>query len=239
MTGNIEASCIFLLLGCFGSAVVTDDAPNVFVTNGMYPNIGMDWDSSFQSDYFVDTTFLSETYFQGGGRTKKSEGGPANTECLESYSAVLDWSAIPSFYNQQMQVGYIFNKKGEGNQKNEDAYTVSAPYYYSPSSSNLLGSQLSGHYFGITPFVEYVKFENKGGVAGTKAAYLTTSLTSYYGQWGIGLTRTDIDASGTGGGPDDYLNELSVQYTFINLISRQVGIGNTRTDGDKANIWRR
>jgi hypothetical protein len=365
---KLAASCIFLGLGCFSGSVVAGDAPSFFVTNGMYPNIGMDWDSSFQYDYvhnnsgtdktgtaayvdinpvvylrfspqaqiwldielapgsqvtageneffknmgvtindlnylytaekywfrigkyqipfgqasnvapglytgdvvgdydfdgyiggvfayrinagelgifqptvgthFVDTTLLSKTYFQGGVRTKESDGGPANTESLESYSLVLDWSAIPSFYNLQMQAGYIFNAKGEGDEKSEDAYTVSAQYFFTPSSNNLLGPQLSGHFFAIVPFVEYVKFDNKDGVAGAKETYLTTSLTANYGQWSLGLTRTEIDASGTGGGgPDDYLNELSVQYTFIDLISLQVGVGNMRTDGDKAKVF--
>jgi len=368
MRSNLVAGCTFFAFGCCAAAVA-NEAPSVFVNNGMYPNIGMDWDSSFQSDYirnnsgsdrtgtdgyldinpivyfrfspqsqiwldielapdsglkpgdsrffddmgltvndlnylftadkywfrvgkyqipfgqawavapgiytadfvddynfdglmggvfayridagelgivqptvgthFVDTTFLSETYFQSGGRTKESDGGPANTESLESYSAVINWSAIPNLYNLEMQVGYIFNEKGKSpdDQKSEDAYTVSAQYFFSPGSSNLLGPQLDGHYFDIIPFVEYVKFDNKGGEEGKKQSYLTTSVTADYGQWNFGLTRTESEVSGTkDNGSDDYLNELSVQYTFTNLVSVQVGVGNQRTDGQKAKI---
>lgn len=187
--------------------------------------------------HFQDTTFLSRAYLQNDSQLKKSDGGPANTGSPESFFAVVDWSAIPALYNLQAQIGYIFNKQGEGDESNETGYAASAQYFVSPGSSNLLGPQLGSRYVDVGVFVEYVKFKNKDGVAGAKEAFLTTSLILDYGQWNFGLTRTSVDATGTnGGGPDDYLNEFSVQYNFTRLFAAQVGVGTTRQDGEKSGI---
>ena len=187
--------------------------------------------------HFQDTSFLSRAYLQNDQRLRKSDGGPANTESFESYSLVVNWNAIPSVPNLETQIGHISNHRGQGDQSSESAYTVSARYYLALDNSNELAPTLRSGYFDIVPFVEYVKFDNKDGVAGAKMSYLTTSVTVDYGQWNVGLTRTDTDMSGPGsGGPDDYLNELSVQYNFTNLFTVQVGVGTTRMSGQKFDL---
>lgn len=187
----------------------------------------------------VDTTFLGRSYFQSDSRTKKSAGGPANTGFPESFSTVVNWSAIPALPNLEAQAGYIYNKRGVGNDKSETAYVMSALYYIPLAGSNQLGPSLDGKYFDIVPFIEYAKFENMGGKAGTNLSYLTTSITVDYGNWNIGLTRTNTSMSGANSDdstPDDYINEFSIQYNFSYLFSIQVGMGTMRSMGDKSDF---
>jgi len=184
--------------------------------------------------HFVDTTFFSRTFFQGGDRTKKSDGGPANTERPESFFTVVNWTAIPALPNLSTQVGFIHNAEGKGeeDESSEQAYTVSASYPISVAGGDTLFDQLSGRYVELLPFVEYVKFDDADGIRNAEKAYLTTSLTLNWGQWGVGLTRTDTDYGGImRDEPNDYINELSVGYAFTRLFSLQVGLGTSKTDG--------
>ena len=104
-------------------------------------------------------------------------------------------------------------------------------------STTELGETLSGHYFDIVPFVEYVDVTNENGIAGNDTRYLTTSLTLDRGRFAYGLTHTDkhLDAA-FGNGSSEWVSELSVVYHLTGVIDLTLSGGRTRQDGQTSNL---
>lgn len=200
------------------------------------------------STYFVDTSVLSRAYFQPDSQTRRSDGGAANTGQFNSGAFVVNWLAPAGIPFLEVQAGYMFNHKGETPPAdppappqvaaNEELRTISLRYMIPFKSTTELGATLSGHYFDIVPFVEYVDVTNENGVEGVDTKYLTTSLTVDYGRFAYGLTHTNkhIDAAFGAPGSNEWISELSVVYHLTGVIDLTFSGGRTRQDGQTSNL---
>jgi hypothetical protein len=200
------------------------------------------------STYFADTSVLSKSFFRPSSQARRSDGGSTNTGKFNNYAVVVNWLAPEAIPYLEVQVGYMSNHKGEPFAPsppdppqiaaNENLRTVSLRYMLPFTSTTDLGTTLSGHYVDIVPFVEYVKVNNEGGVAGMDTSYLTTSLTVDYGRWAYGVTRTykSIDPSGASRS-DEYVAEASVVYHLTGLIDVAVSGGRGKQGGSTSNLF--
>jgi hypothetical protein len=193
--------------------------------------------------YTFDTTELSRTFLRGGGRAQRSDGGPANTGKLDSYSVALNWTSIPALPFLELQAGYMRNQKGVGQNDgtmpgDEVVRIVSARYMWARLPGTDLGETLRGHYLDVVPFIEYADVDNENAVQGNDTSYLTTSLTVDYGPWSMGATRTDKKRPPiAGAGRHDYLNELSVTYNITGRLSIGLSAGTQKEAGQRSDLY--
>lgn len=64
--------------------------------------------------FFTDTTALSQSAFTNRGRTRLADGGPSNTESLESFSITVDASDIPALPGFTAHGGFRHQAAGVG-----------------------------------------------------------------------------------------------------------------------------
>ena len=88
-------------------------------------------------------------------------------------------------------------------------------------STDETGTALSATYqtkwgaVGITPFVEYVKFDDLGGADGKDRDFLTTALLLEWNNWNLAISRTGRDTEEADGSDfDDHLIQVSFGYEF-------------------------
>jgi hypothetical protein len=69
--------------------------------------------------FFADTSVLSESIFTNRGRTRRSSGGPSNTEALDSISVTLDGGDMPALDGVSYHLGFRHQSPGIGDESDE------------------------------------------------------------------------------------------------------------------------
>jgi len=126
--------------------------------------------------YFADTSFLSESAITNRGDVDLSDGGPANTESLESFSITLDGT---DFIDGPGSVSYSLGlvRNAEGVTETEDEVGISAALY---------GSFEIDEHTAIEPLIEFVHFDGAEGVDQDRDI-LTAGGALLYDQWNLAL----------------------------------------------------
>jgi len=164
------------------------------------------------SVFFLDRTFLSESFITNRGRTNLAAGGPANTEFPESVVVALDGEDVPGIEGLRYHVALARLAVDAGD--DELRATAGAEWSFA------LNDDVT-----MTPLVEYVRFWNAGGVGTEDRNYLTLSLVGEAGPWNAALAFTgkDVDVDGANGSTFDHQVQVSAGYAFENGFSLDVG----------------
>ena len=172
--------------------------------------------------YFADTSVFTGSILENRDKVEESDGGPSNTESLESFTVALDGEAIPALPGFRYQLAFarqeverVLDDDGNPETDIDDEYRLSAAAEWAVE----VNQQLT-----ITPLVEFVRFWNAGGLGSEDRNYLTASALTEYGPWNLALSYTgrfiDNDA---GSDFDDFQFQVSGGYTFENGLQTDVG----------------
>ncbi len=163
------------------------------------------------STFFADTTFFSDSVGKSRGPLDEDDGGPANTESLESFAVALDggFTALEGF---RYHLGFSSLKDGEDGNEDQRGYVAGLEYGF-----NIM-EELTA-----TPLFEYAYFDNNGGTDGDTAQYATAALGFEYGSWSASASyqRRDTETGSTD--HDDFILALTVGYSFENGIGLSGG----------------
>jgi hypothetical protein len=136
------------------------------------------------STFFTDTTVLSESAFDNRGRTSLSSGGPGNTEDFSSFAVALDGGEIPALPGFGYHIAFVLRAEGQGSTADETGIAIAAKYSFSVAGVE------------VSPFIEYVNFDDLAGTDGDERDFLTTSLQMVWNQWNLAVSRTGRDGIG-------------------------------------------
>lgn len=183
------------------------------------------------SAFFADTTFFSQSAFNNRGDTELGDGGPANTESPESFAVAVageEIAALPGFRyhisGAHLAVDRVFDEDGNAvaDIDDERRFAVAGEWEIG------LAEDLS-----LTPFAEYARLWNAGGVSDQDQDYATLGATLGYGGWNAAVSYTGrfIDnADGTD--VTDTLFQVTAGYAFDFGLSIDAGY----KLGDEGNI---
>jgi hypothetical protein len=191
--------------------------------------------------FFADTSFLSDSVFtrpsasdpdvDRPGRLRKRNGGPGNTESLESYAISLDGGEFPLVPELKYHLSHIRRAAGATERYDEKGYAAGVEFALD------LGGEAS-----LNPIVELAWFDHFGG-QNQDALYLTWGAELALGQWSLAFSRTGrrLDEPDDGSGPlggntHDRLIQLSVGYQFDNGLGLGAGVKNERVQGVDTNF---
>ncbi len=173
------------------------------------------------STFFADTTVLSQSAINNRGRTRLSSGGPGNTEDLSSFAVALDGEKIPALPGFGYHIAFVSRADGAGSTEDETGIAIAAMYSFSVGG------------IGVSPFIEYVHFDDLGGTSGDEVDFLTTSLQLTWKKWNLAFSRTARDTDIAGGtDTDDHLVQISAGYAFEFGLGIDIGWKTT----EEANI---
>ncbi len=175
--------------------------------------------------FFVDTTALSESAFTNRGRVRLSDGGPANTEQLDSFSITLDGEDIPALAGLSYNLGYAHLSAGNGDEADENGFVFGLKH---------TSQQDNGWESGLNGEIAY--FNNAGGTQGN-AVYFTAGLSFEKDAWHAELAGSvrQIDLS-SGGNETTSLLQLSGGYVFANDVDLTLGYAYVNEDSDNAHV---
>ncbi len=167
------------------------------------------------SVFFLDRTFLSESFITNRGRTNLAAGGPGNTEVPESFAIALDGDAVPGIEGLRYHTAVA--RLGVENGDTEYRATIGADLAIAVNDDLTL-----------TPLAEYVRFWNAGGNGAENRNYMTLSLLAETGPWNaaIAFTGKDVNVDGANGSTFDHQVQLSAGYAFANGFTLDVGYKN-------------
>lgn len=167
------------------------------------------------SVFFLDRTFLSESFITNRGRTDLAAGGPGNTEVPESFALALDGEAVPGIDGLRYHTAVA--RLGVENGDTEYRATIGADWAIAVDDDLTL-----------TPLAEYVRFWNAGGNGAENRNYMTLSLLAETGPWNaaVAFTGKDVDVDGANGSTFDHQVQLSAGYAFANGFTLDVGYKN-------------
>ncbi|MDF1720783.1 MAG: hypothetical protein P1U65_08915 [Minwuia sp.] len=167
------------------------------------------------SVFFLDRTFLSESFITNRGRTNLAAGGAGNTEVPESFAIALDGEAVPGMDGLRFHTA--FARMGVNNADTEYRATAGADWAIAVDDDLTL-----------TPLAEYVRFWNAGGNGAESRNYMTLSLLAETGPWNVAIAFTgkDVDVDNANGSTFDHQTQISAGYAFANGFTLDVGYKN-------------
>ena len=164
------------------------------------------------STFFLDTSALSNSAFNKRGQTRRTSGGVSNTGDFASYGLALDGEDMEFLPGFTYHAAFVRQKEGVDGTTDETGYALSATY------------QGKWGEVEITPFVEYVKFDDLGGTDGKDRDFLTTSLLLEWNSWNLAISRTGRDTEEADGSDfDDHLIQVSFGYQFDSGLVAELG----------------
>ncbi|MBE7638684.1 hypothetical protein GUA87_17645 [Sneathiella sp. P13V-1] len=182
------------------------------------------------STFFADTTFMSNSVLYQRGDVDKEDGSVSNTENFSSFAISLggsdfhsDSSVVPE--GLSYRVGFAHQAKGEGDEKDENRYTVSGQYEHSFNDSwrgRLLG--------------EVVHIDHLNGEAPHDRTYYTAGAELGYNQWVLGSTYTYVHNDNPDEPDEDQDGEFfqaSLAYTFDIGITLGAGYRFQEEEGER------
>lgn len=185
------------------------------------------------SSFFVDTSVLSRSAITQRGRTRVEEGGPGNTEALESFTVALDGGDFPEtmlgavFPGQSpvkglaYHLGFVSQAAGDGDSARENGFVASVEHKIP------LGMAVS-----LEPVVEYAHFFDANGVEGQDRFYASAGATAVFReQWNLALSYTRRETMPSGSADiGDNLVQVSAGYVFDSGIGVDLGWRYTEDD---------
>jgi hypothetical protein len=178
------------------------------------------------STFFRDTSVLSESAFTNRGRTRLEDGGPSNTEALESFAIALNGGDFPktlfgdTFPGKSpvdgltYQLAMVSQAAGDGSDSRETGVVASLAHKIPITGAVVL-----------EPLVEYAYFFDADGTDGQDRYYVTAGATAVWQEnWNLALSytrRETMPASGSNIG--DNLFQVSAGYEFGFGLGANVG----------------
>jgi hypothetical protein len=190
------------------------------------------------STFFLDTSVLSDSIITSRGRTHKEDGGPSNTESLDSFAISLDGGELPlTLFGDTVpgespvsgltyQIAFISQAAGEGSDSRENGVVASLADEF-PIANKALKLQ---------PLVEFSYFFDADGVDGQDRFYATAGATAIWQEhWNVALSYTRRETMPKGGSNvGDNLFQASAGYEFDFGLGANVGYRYSEAD-DVAN----
>jgi hypothetical protein len=171
--------------------------------------------------FFADTTFLSRSVFTDRGRTRLSDGGPNNTESLESFSLTLDGSDLPSLPGVAYHIGLRRQARGVGNPSSETGIVAGIVKEFELADDQVIEMIAEAAYFGNFDADANDRF------------YATLGGAYIRGPWNAAISYTLRDISGGGAGTNfaDHLLQVSAGREVAYGVTLDVGYKYAR-EGD-------
>lgn len=174
--------------------------------------------------FTADTTILSESAFTKRGRTRLADGGPSNTERLDSVSLTLDGGEFAWAPGLSYNLGYIHEAAGRGDAGDENGFVAGLKQEFTIDARQK--AALIGE---VAYFDHFAASENDVTYATLGGSYTIDQWTA-----ALGYTRRDIDGAGDFG--DDML-ETSLTYDFGDDLALTGGYRFTRVEDRDAHTF--
>lgn len=169
------------------------------------------------STFFTDTSVLSNSVITKRGRTRVEDGGPGNTEALESFAIAIDGGDFPEtlFGNTfpgespvkglTYQLAFVSQAAGDGSNSRENGVVASVAHQFP------IGKMVS-----LEPLAEFAYFMDADGVDGQDRYYATAGATALiHENWNVALSYTRRETMPSGGADiGDNLVQVSAGYAF-------------------------
>lgn len=168
------------------------------------------------SAFFADTSFLSESFGTNRGRTRRSAGGPANTDAPESFAIALDGSDVPGVEGLTYHLGFV----RLADDTNDDELRLAAAGEYAFEINEDLT---------LTPMAEYVRVWNSGGNGNDDRNYLVLGAALDYRSWQFSTVYTGRFIENTGAANvNDHFYAATVAYNFDFGLEASLAWNHTR-----------
>ena len=230
LTIDYEAGDVALHAGKFAAnfGIAWDAAPGIFGTDmaedyEMSERLGVGGSVMLGNErigrldlsasvFFLDTSFLADSYPRGRGNTSRSDGGPSNTETLASYALALDGD-LAAAAGLAYHLGFIDQARGEGGARRERGFAGALQYQTEIADGVTLA-----------PLAEFVRFGNLGNESGVNRTYLTLAAEIGWGAWKAVAAYTGRFADTPAAGDDrDFQTQLSLGYEFDSGLAVELG----------------
>lgn len=171
--------------------------------------------------FMFDTSGLAESAFLRRKKTREGDGGPGNTGDFSSFAIAVDgenFQFAPGFH---YHAAFAHHANDTNGVEDEQRFALGGSYDFT-----LPGA------VGITPMIEYVKFNDADGTANQDRDYLTLALGFTYEAWNAALSGT-LKENETQSGVEirEELLQVSAGYAFSSGISLDVAYKRVRNDG--------
>ena len=163
------------------------------------------------NSFFLDTTFLSESFITKRGRTQSGDGGISNTNSPSSFTFTLDTESFGGVEGLNTNIGYSNQADGDADTglDREKGYVVGADYSFGiaeKTTATLIG--------------EWAKIVNESG-SDDHFTYLTASTgITWHDKWNTAISfekrSKDVNA---GADLNDHMTQLAAGYSFDNGFS--------------------
>ena len=238
LTLNYEAGNVAFHGGKFAAnfGIAWDATPGIFGTDmaedyemservGVGGSVGLGGDGAGRLDlsasvFFLDTSFLADSYPRGRGNTSRSDGGPSNTETLASYALALDGdvAAAPGL---AYHLAFIDQARGVGGARRERGVAGALQFETEIADGVTLA-----------PLAEFVRFGNLGNEAGVDRTYLTLAAEIGWSAWKAVAAYTGRFTDTPAAGDDhDFQVQLSLGYEFESGLAVELGWKRAREGG--------
>lgn len=165
------------------------------------------------STFFLDTSVLAHSTLKGRGTLGRADGGVSNTEDFSSFALTLDGADFAGVEGMRYHAAYISQRRGVGNDADETGVA------FALSHSLALTRDLT-----LTPFVEFIHFDDAEGVDNQDRNFITVAGHLDWRNWNLALAlvgRETDNADGTE--TDDFMFQASVGYGFDCGLGVDVG----------------
>jgi hypothetical protein len=186
------------------------------------------------STFYLDNTILSgSTLYTSRPRVKTNQGGPSNTESLESFALVVDGAEIAALPGFNYQVGFLHQDVDRvvdeddtvlpGSETADENRVVVAGQWAIGVSDDIT----------VTPLLEWVRFWNAEGYDDEDRNYLTASALFEYQNWNFSVATTQRWTDPKGGSSfNDNQWSMTAGYLFDFGLQLDVGWKVLSDDGD-------
>jgi len=166
--------------------------------------------------FFLDTSYLSKSFLNDRGRTRRSDGGASNTGAPASFAITLESEEMPKLPGFGYHLGFSRQEAGRGG-RDEYGYVAGLTYAFKPHED-----------VDVEILSEYVYQRGAEGERQNRQ-YYSQSGAIYWKGWNLALSSTlrELD----GGGARDYLFQASVGYEFESGLAIDAGYRFAREDG--------
>lgn len=163
--------------------------------------------------FFLDTA-LNHSLITSRGTIGRADGGPSNTERLNSWSLFVEGEVTP-VSGLSYHLAFVDQAKGRGGGGDERGFAAA-----------LVGEFDLGGGWSLAPLVELVHFENADTVRHRERTFVTAAAELAHGGWrpSFMTTRriTDVPDAGTEN-DEDSLYAVSLGYAFDNGVGVALG----------------
>ena len=162
--------------------------------------------------FFTDTTVLSDSLINSRGRTRKSDGGPGNTEDFSSLTLVLEGSEIPALPGIGYHLAYLYRDSDAPGETAETGFAAGLTHAFKQGETK------------ITSLLEWARLYDHESAPGQDADFLSAAVEFSRGAWSLVASWTGrwTDAPGAGR-QDDHFTEISSGYEFVSGIKISAG----------------